>query len=259
MTAQHIGPLVQVGPSYKVKLLIAAMQSQFGYTISYKKAWMAREKVIARVYGTWDGFYEELPKWLVAVSTFVRDSIIELDVVSAYHSEVQLPDHRFFRRLFWSYAPCIRAFKHCKPVIQVDRTYLYGQYKGTLLIVVAQDGNQNILLIVFAIIEGETMHGIFFFFFGSHFHRYVVTQDGVGNISNRHESIKAAINKSGGQWQPPRAFHKYYIRHITTNFLCRFKKPNLHRLVISIGKLIINYICKCDFIFVVLIHADYVS
>ena len=35
MIAQHIAPLVQADSSYKVKLLIAAIQSQFRYTISY--------------------------------------------------------------------------------------------------------------------------------------------------------------------------------------------------------------------------------
>ena len=52
MIAQHIAPLLQKDPSYKVKLLIAAMQSQFGYTISYQKAWATRQKAIERVYGT---------------------------------------------------------------------------------------------------------------------------------------------------------------------------------------------------------------
>ena len=96
------------------------------------------------------------------------------------------------------------------------------------------------------------MHDIYFL---SHLHRYVVTQEGVGIISDWHESIKSAINRSSGEWQPPRAFHRYYIRYIAANFLRRFKKPNLHRLVVSIGKLIVNCICKCDFIVVILIQA----
>ena len=88
--------LVQADPFYKVKLFIVAVQSQQGYTISYQKARAARQKAIQRVYGTWDSSYEELPKWLIAVSTFVRGSIIKLDVVPAYHDEVQLADHCFF-------------------------------------------------------------------------------------------------------------------------------------------------------------------
>ena len=81
---------------------------------------------------------------------------------------------------------CIRAFRHYKPIIQIDRTHLYGQYKETLLIAVAQDGNQNILLTAFAIVEGETADAWYFFL--SHLCRCVVTQDGVHIIFDWHES-----------------------------------------------------------------------
>jgi len=41
-------------------------------------------------------------------------------------------------------------------MVQVDGTRLYGKYKEILLVVVAQDDNNKILPIVFAIIKGET-------------------------------------------------------------------------------------------------------
>jgi hypothetical protein len=40
--------------------------------------------------------------------------------------------------------------------VQVDGTWLYDKYKGTLLMAVAQDGNGNIFPIVFALVESET-------------------------------------------------------------------------------------------------------
>ncbi|PNX92383.1 hypothetical protein L195_g015518 [Trifolium pratense] len=62
----------------------------------------------------------------------------------------------FSERLFWAFKPCIQGFAHCKPIVQVDRTWLYGKYKGTLLLAVAQDGNAHIFPVAFAIVEGET-------------------------------------------------------------------------------------------------------
>nr|XP_025685572.1 uncharacterized protein LOC112786407 [Arachis hypogaea] len=56
--------------------------------------------------------------------------------------------------LIRSYYPCIRAFRYCKPVVQVDGTHLYGKYKGCLLVAVSQDENNNIMPIAFAIVEG---------------------------------------------------------------------------------------------------------
>ena len=50
-----------------------------------------------------------------------------------------------FHCLFWSFRPCIDGFQYCKPIVQVDGTWLYGKYKGTLLVAVAQDDNNKIL------------------------------------------------------------------------------------------------------------------
>jgi len=48
-------------------------------------------------------------------------------------------------------------------VVQVDGTFLYGKYRGTLLVAVTQDCRNNILPIVFATVEGETAEAWFFF------------------------------------------------------------------------------------------------
>lgn len=47
--------------------------------------------------------------------------------------------------------------------MQIDETWLYGEYKGTLLIVVAQYDNNNIFPIVFTLFKGETAAGWSFF------------------------------------------------------------------------------------------------
>nr|KYP66494.1 hypothetical protein KK1_012790 [Cajanus cajan] len=61
-----------------------------------------------------------------------------------------------FKRLFWTFKPCIDGFAFCKPIVQVDGTFLYDKYKGMLLVVVAQDGRNNIIPIAFAVVKGET-------------------------------------------------------------------------------------------------------
>ncbi|QHO04674.1 uncharacterized protein DS421_13g442230 [Arachis hypogaea] len=53
-------------------------------------------------------------------------------------------------------------------------------------------------------------------------------------ISDRHESIRAAVNRSSGDWQPPRAWWMFCIRHIGSNFLRAFKVPHLQKLVVNI-------------------------
>ncbi|XP_025662174.1 uncharacterized protein [Arachis hypogaea] len=115
----------------------------------------------------------------------------------------------------------------------VDGTHLYGKYKGCLLVAVSQDDNNNIVPIAFAIVEGETSDAWHFFL--SNLRQYVVTRDRVGLISDRHESINAAVERSNGAWSPPRAFHMFCIRHIESNFLRKFKAPYLQKLIVNIG------------------------
>ena len=154
--AECIKPMVESDPSFKIKSVIAEIQSQYGYTTTYRKAWMAKQKAIEKIFGQWEASFQALPQWCVAMCDAVRGSVVQVDAVEAYREDELVPDVRILRRVFWSFGPCIRAFRHCKPLVQVDGTHLYGKYKGTLLVAVAQDGNQNILPIAFAIVEGET-------------------------------------------------------------------------------------------------------
>nr|XP_029144546.1 uncharacterized protein LOC114924346 [Arachis hypogaea] len=193
--AEAIKPLVEVDPALKVKSVIAEVQSKFNYT--------------------------------------EPSAVVHFETMPAYQGDDLVTDIRVLHRVFWSYYPCIRAFRHCKPVVHVDVTNLYGKYKGCLLVAVSQDGNNNIVPIAFAIVEEETSDAWHFFL--SNLRQHVVTRDGVGLISDRHESINAAVERSNGAWSPPRAFHMFCIRHIESNFLRKFKAPYLQKLVVNIG------------------------
>src|SRR5215469_14657499 len=63
--------------------------------------------------------------------------------------------HRPFHHLFWSFRSCIKGFMHYKLLVQVNETHLYRKYKGTLMVAISQDGNNNVLPIAFPIVKGE--------------------------------------------------------------------------------------------------------
>jgi hypothetical protein len=44
------------------------------------------------------------------------------------------PDERLFQAVCWIYDMTIEAFKHCKPIIGINGTYLSGRYKGKMLV-----------------------------------------------------------------------------------------------------------------------------
>ncbi|XP_057747747.1 uncharacterized protein LOC130966944 [Arachis stenosperma] len=187
--AEAIKPLVEADPSLKVKSVITEVQSKFNYTISYRKAWLAKQRAVEKIFGGWEASYEALPIWFEAMCHKEPSAVVHFETIPAYQGDDLVGDIR--------------------------------------------DGNNNIVPIAFAIVEGETSEAWHFFL--SNLRQHVVTRDGVSLISDRHESINAAVKRSNRAWSPPRAFHMFCIRHIESNFLRKFKAPHLHKLVVNIG------------------------
>ncbi|KAH1192929.1 hypothetical protein GmHk_19G054066 [Glycine max] len=147
--------MIREDPSIKVSLIQERINSEFAYKVSYKKAWLAKQKAIALEYGDWEKSYAKLSSWLTHAKSFpisyfqiLHDDFIVGNTVSR--------EHRQFHRVFWTLGQCKEAFKFCKPIIQVDDTHLYGKYWGTLLMATSQDGNGGVLSLAFAVVEGYT-------------------------------------------------------------------------------------------------------
>ncbi|XP_057734055.1 uncharacterized protein LOC130949318 [Arachis stenosperma] len=155
----------------------------------YRKAWLAKQKSVEKIFRGWKASYEALLIWFEAICHKEPSAIIHFEIMPAYQGDDLVYDIR--------------------------------------------DGNNNIVPIAFAIVEGETSD--VWHFFLSNLRQHVVTRDGVGLISDRHESINAAVARSNGAWSPPIAFHMFCIRHIESNFLRKFKVPYLQKLVVNIG------------------------
>ena len=83
-------------------------------------------------------------------------------------------------------------------MVQVDGTWLYGKYKGTFLVAVAQDDNNKILPIAFALVDGETTEAWLFFL--KNLKRHVTPQHGFCLISDKHESIKSVYSRGDSGW-----------------------------------------------------------
>ena len=58
-----------------------------------------------------------------------------------------------FQLVFWVFHPSIEGFNHCWPILSIDGTHLYGKYKGTLMIAMGCDGNNQLFPLEFAITE----------------------------------------------------------------------------------------------------------
>ncbi|KAL4319222.1 hypothetical protein GQ457_18G012080 [Hibiscus cannabinus] len=203
--SHHVMKLVEANPRVHVSVIQATVAQLFGYQIKYIKGWRARDKAMKSVYGDYDKSYNELPALLQAMTFFIPGTIVRYQTKDACDHEGQLVQGcKYFHRLFWAFKPCIEGFSFCKRMVQVDGTWLYRRYSHVLLIAVAQDGDNNIFLIVFAIVEQETAEAWSFFL--SNLREHVVQEDGVCIISDRGKGILSAINRRGSRWTPPEAY-----------------------------------------------------
>ena len=65
--------------------------------------------------------------------------------------DINMPNTEIFQCLFWSFKPSIEGLEHCRPVLSINGTHLYGKYKDMLLIAMGCDGNNQLFPLEFAI------------------------------------------------------------------------------------------------------------
>ncbi|RYQ88373.1 hypothetical protein Ahy_B09g095593 isoform G [Arachis hypogaea] len=204
-----IMPMVRADASVRIKVLLNATAAHFGFRPTYRRVWMAKQKAVGLIYDDWDESYSEIPRWVLGVQLTMPGTVAVLRTSPVRVGGQVDESEAYFHRLFWTFPPCIEAFRHCKPLVSIDDTHLYGKYGGTLLIAIAQDGNSNILPVAFALVEGENAESWTFFL--SHLRQHVTPQPGLLVISDRHNGIKSALEAPDEGWLPPSAYRAFCI------------------------------------------------
>lgn len=225
--------MICVAPSTSVKAIQTIINTQYNFQISYRKAWLAKQKAIEKFHGDWDFSYAMLPAWMENMLLYAPGSYYQILERDAYPLSGEFATFRIFERLFWTFKQCRDAFEFCKPIIQVDGTHLYGKYRGVLLVATSQDGNDQVLPLAFAVVEGETASAWEWFL--AHIREHVTMKQGLCLISDRHRSILSVVRNEALGWQAPWGYHKFCIRHIGSNFNTKFKNEKLKKLLKSTG------------------------
>ena len=212
--------------------IIAHMKSSLRYTFTYKNAWLGKQLTIKKVYGNWEESYKKLTVLLNAMQLYVPEFICKIMIQPAYEGNQLDANHVIFKRVFWTFKSCIDGFNFCKSVVQVDRTFLYGKYWGTLLVAVAQmtgtcyqlsSPSYRVKLLRFG------------FFFLRNLQRYVTPQNGLCLIFYRHELVKSAYSRDGSGWNNNNFVHVYCIWYIAQNFMRWFRNTTLKKDIVNMG------------------------
>ncbi|XP_025617048.1 uncharacterized protein [Arachis hypogaea] len=198
--------LVRDDASVSIKVLQEATDATYGFRPSYRKVWLAKQKAVAQIYGDWKESYGDLPRWNLGITSTMDGSVALLKTSPVRVGDQVDEDRVYFHRMFWTFPPCIEAFRHCKPLVS-----LYGNYGGMLLLAIAQDGNSNILPVA----------------------RHVTPQQGILEISDRHNGIKDALESLDSGWRPPHTYRAFCIRHVATNFALTLKRQDARRWLVN--------------------------
>jgi len=224
---------VKENPSIPIKSLVAEIKNRFGYSVSYDKAWNGKQKALAKEFGDWEESYNELPWWYQAVQESNPNIIIQCTGPSVLVSGQPDPSCYIMERVFWSFGPCIQGFNYCKPIVQVDGTFLTGRYQWTLLTTLAQDGSRNIFPLAFVIVERETKEALIWVF--QLLREHVTPQSNLCLITDRGKGILAALQSEEVQWKADGLQSLYCIRQIASNFNKKFKNHELKNRLKNMG------------------------
>ena len=195
--------------------------------------WDVKKKAIKNAFGDWDSSYAKLPRWLAIVKMRNPGTKFEWSHRQWAADEIRTP-YPQFRRLFFAFEASIEGFKHCRPLLQIDATHLYGKYKGKLMIALSIDANGYVFLVAFAVVETES--GETWGWFLRMIREHVTDRDGICLISDRHHSILEAVNVPSNGWCPPRGYHRFCLRHIASNFNTNFKNIPLKNILRRAGR-----------------------
>ncbi|XP_021718585.1 uncharacterized protein LOC110686279 [Chenopodium quinoa] len=214
IVSEYVKSFVQKDPSLKVEFIQDSISKQFHFDVLYRRAWYAKEKAIAKIFGDWESSYGRLPHFIQALQQSNPGTVVvwkhKALVDGVYYSNMEV-----FDRVFWAFGPCIDGFKHCMPVICIDGMHLYGKYKGTFLVATSVDASFQVFPLAFALVEGENTSR--WSWFPGCIRVHVTQRDGLYVISDRHAGIIATINDPNVGFNKPRVYHRFCVRHMASN------------------------------------------
>ncbi|KAL7251832.1 hypothetical protein ACSBR1_013646 [Camellia fascicularis] len=191
------------------------LKKNYGLDISYRVAWLGVEKAKGEFFGAHSALFDQL-RWY-------NEAVMEHNLATYINIDCDEHDNRF-ERYFISFKACIEGFKHCRPLLFQDGTFLKGRFKGNLLTATTKDGNLGLFLIAFVIVGSENTTNWSWFL--QHLRSALDEDRTLTFISDRHvgliESMPIIFST---------AHHAFCLQHLQQNLRDKLKyMNNLHRI-----------------------------
>ena len=150
----HLVGSVRADSDTYVSSMIKTIFGFTGYRVKYSKAWQAKQHAIELLWGDWKEAYNQVPRILSAMKHY-NLGLRWYPYVGRIVTDVDGIPKPVLQRVFWCFAQSAEAFKHCRPLVLVDGTFLTGKYRGVLMIIVGVDPDNRLVPLAFALAEGE--------------------------------------------------------------------------------------------------------
>ena len=111
-----------------------------------------KHKTLRYLFGDFSQSYTELPRLFLALEQANPGYVV---IWKTFDNN--MTNTKIFQLVFWSFKSSIEGFEHCRLVLSINGTHLYGKYKCTLLIAMGCEGNNQLFPLAFAIIEGNNI------------------------------------------------------------------------------------------------------
>jgi MULE transposase domain len=203
---------------YKIIDIKVMVEQMYHFKVNYMKYWRVKEIIIAQLFGGWKQAYNLIVSLLGAMQNNNPSTKVEWFTIPTNNS-----NYRFFQGVCWAFGPAIRAFKHCRPVIGIDATFLSGRYKGELMTACDYDAEDQLVPLSFGLFDKET--NLSWERFMKFARQKVIGSRMICVISDRHVSILRVFREAYLGWHEDarEVFHRYCSRLICQNFQCHFK------------------------------------
>ncbi|BAH91629.1 Os02g0285700 [Oryza sativa Japonica Group] len=190
---------------FEPKSIISHIENKFKYTISYAKAWRAKQKIIEMRYGTFEASYDNLPSLLATIAQRNNSTYYDLHTFTSADDRTK----SVLQRAFFSLGACINAFVHCRSVLCIDGTFLT---------------------------ESENTESWYWFLERVHI-AVARMRPNVCLIHDRHAGMLRAIDYLQNGWDEkglpakwPDVRSRWCMRHMGANFYKQFKNKHLMEL-----------------------------
>ncbi|KAL5574739.1 hypothetical protein UlMin_016438 [Ulmus minor] len=188
---------------YKTNQVISDVKRVLGVTVNYQKAWRAMRNARDEVLGPASDSYGLLSSYCHVLKKNNPGSVTKI-----------MKD---------TYGVSIEGWKHCRPVIVVDGTFLKANHGGILFVACAKDGNNGIFPLAFGVGESENNKAWEWFF--TSLKEAIGGREELCIVSDRHLSIANTIKKVY-----PEAHHGICMHHLKENLIKHYMVAGLRDL-----------------------------